>query len=42
MTAKELYNLKNSSNEGKLGKFDEFISEFEEKQKIICNCSQSR
>lgn len=31
MTAKELYNLKNSANEGELGTFDEFISEFEEK-----------
>ena len=31
MTAKELYNLKNSSEENELGTFNEFISEFEKK-----------
>lgn len=31
MTAKELYNLENSTIESELGTFDEFISEFEEK-----------
>ncbi len=31
MTAKELYNLKNSPNESELGTFEEFISEFEDK-----------
>jgi len=31
MTAKELYNLKSTPNEGESGTFDEFISEFEEK-----------
>ena len=31
MTAKELYSLKNTTNEGEFGTFHEFISEFEEK-----------
>jgi hypothetical protein len=31
MNAKELFNLENSPNESKLGTFEEFISEFEDK-----------
>ena len=35
MTAKELYNLKSTPNEGESGTFDEFISEFEEGYETI-------